>query len=76
MKVGLDPPTKTFIAEMRQNSINEIEKIRIWREKFSQHCYNFHFGLCERDRKCAFLHSDAVFESGVTDIMEDSEKFG
>jgi tRNA-dihydrouridine synthase 1 len=41
-------------------SLPKEEAFAIWKERFSQHCYAFHFAAdsCTRDRKCAFLHAD------------------
>lgn len=58
-------------------SIEEIERLKkmtkddaftIWKEKHSQHCWNYHFHEkgCERDRKCAFIHMDPKY-------MEDND---
>ena len=44
----------------------------IWKEKHSQHCYEYHFGenQCSRDRTCAFMHTDPSF------VANDAEVFG
>lgn len=55
---GVEPPTIEDIAELKRMS--EEGRFGIWKERFSQHCYGYHFDStsCTRDRTCAFLHSD------------------
>ena len=55
---GAEAPTIEEIADLKAMSTEE--NFVIWKQKFSQHCYAYHFGStsCDRDRTCAFLHSD------------------
>jgi hypothetical protein len=55
---GLEPPTIEEIAELKE--MTEEMRFDLWKKKFSQHCYGYHFheNSCTRDRTCAFLHAD------------------
>ena len=53
---GNEPPTLEELDELRR--VDKEKRFEIWKSKFSQHCYPFHFENCTRDRACAFLHSD------------------
>ncbi len=40
----------------------------IWKNKHSQHCYNYHFSPegCHRERTCSFLHADPTYGETVS----------
>ena len=62
-----------YLAQGAENpsieKLNELKKLpkeigfEIWKNNYSQHCYNFHFEVvgCHRDRTCSFLHHDTSF---------------
>ena len=54
---GSDPPSLEEIEAMKK--LSEEDRFAVWKDKFSQHCYRYHFETCIRDRACAFLHADA-----------------
>jgi hypothetical protein len=60
LQQGAEPPTIEEIKDLKR--MPPDESFKIWKEKFSQHCYPYHFGKekerCSRDRACAFLHAD------------------
>lgn len=62
---GLEPPTLEDINELKKHP-NKEEAFAIWKERFSQHCHNYHFASdgCQRERTCPFLHVDVGFGSG------------
>lgn len=81
LKIGLDPPTITYINEMKSSNLSEKLKMDDWKEKYSQHCYSFHFNTCTRDRRCAYLHSDAIIirsnDENCNNIpIADNEHYG
>lgn len=55
---GSENPSTEDISHLK--SLPKEEAFNIWKERYSQHCYSFHFDPngCIRDRKCAFLHAD------------------
>lgn len=63
---GNELPSNELIQQLK--AMKKEDAFEIWKNKHSQHCWNFHFGLtgCERDRKCSFLHQDPKF-------MEDAD---
>ena len=54
---GSEPPSLEEIDAMKK--LNKDDRFAMWKSKFSQHCYPYHFETCTRDRACAFLHADA-----------------
>lgn len=57
---GAQVPTEEEVADLR--AMPKEEGFAVWKQKFSQHCYAFHFdpiNRCPRDRTCSFLHMDA-----------------
>ena len=49
------------------------EQMSLWKaNEHSQHCMSFHLdeGGCKRDRKCAFLHADAMGANTFTEMDE------
>jgi hypothetical protein len=44
--------------------LDHEERFAIWKNRYTQHCYNFHFDGCQRDRTCAFLHADVSYDDG------------
>ena len=53
---GVEPPTVEDLQALKM--MKQGERFELWKIKFSQHCYRFHFENCTRDRACAFLHTD------------------
>jgi tRNA-dihydrouridine synthase 1 len=62
---GAENPTLEQLEALR--SMTKEEAFGVWKERYSQHCFAFHFneGGCSRDRKCAFLHADARIGEAV-----------
>lgn len=73
LKIGAILPSVQRLIEMR--CMTKDESFQEWKQHHSQHCYAFHIfhhvgaKQCDRDRTCAFLHMDAVYE-------DDKEVFG
>lgn len=75
---GLEAPTYDEIQTLRAMLKTEQERgqaqgkgevFGLWKAKFAQHCFAFHFDAngCSRERTCAFLHADsrAVSEEAI-----------
>ena len=64
---GAEAPTTEEITYLK--AMNAEEAFFVWKKKFAQHCYAFHFdvGGCTRERTCSFLHADPRYnaEEGV-----------
>jgi tRNA-dihydrouridine synthase len=45
--------------------LSKEESFAVWKSKYAQHCYAFHFDeeKCVRERTCMFLHADSRFAS-------------
>ena len=58
---GSENPTSEKLIELKK--LPKEIGFEIWKNNYSQHCYNFHFELigCHRDRTCSFLHHDTTF---------------
>ena len=73
LKIGAELPSVQRLKELR--CMSKEESFQVWKQHHSQHCYPFHIyhhlgaKQCDRDRTCAFLHMDAVYE-------DDKEVFG
>lgn len=71
--VGAAIPTISELEDLRNLSYED--SFRLWKDKHSQHCYAYHIyhypnmKRCDRDRTCAFLHTDPTFG-------EEKEVFG
>ena len=61
LNMGSANPSHEELSRLR--ALQREESFALWKEKFSQHCYAFHFESngCVRDRACAFLHADVRF---------------
>ena len=70
LSIGAENPTLERLQYLK--SIPHAEAFASWRERHSQHCFEYHFNpeKCKRDRTCAFLHADPAYHSG------DAEVFG
>ena len=73
LRLGSDIPTITLIESLKK--LPKEKQLKVWKESHSQHCLAYHLDPngCSRDRKCAFLHSDARRE---TAFFEDDECCG
>ena len=73
LRLGSDIPTITLIESLKK--LPKEKQLKVWKENHSQHCLAYHLDPngCNRDRKCAFLHSDARRE---TAFFEDDECCG
>ena len=60
LNIGSQNPTAADIQEL--SKMTKEEAFAVWKQKYSQHCYAFHFDKdrCPRERTCAFLHADAL----------------
>ena len=60
LNIGSENPTVSDLTDL--SKMPKQEAFEIWKKKYSQHCFAFHFEpeKCPRDRKCAFLHADAL----------------
>lgn len=73
LKIGAELPSVQRLKELR--TMTKDESFQVWKQHNSQHCYAFHIfhhagaKQCDRDRTCAFLHMDAVYE-------DEKEVFG
>jgi len=73
LKIGAELPSIQRLKELR--CMSKEESFQVWKQYHSQHCYPFHIfhhlgaKQCDRDRTCAFLHMDAVYE-------DEKEVFG
>ena len=58
---GSENPTSEKLIELKK--LPKEIGFEIWKNNYSQHCYNFHFEIigCHRDRTCSFLHHDTTF---------------
>jgi hypothetical protein len=58
LKQGATPPTRDDIDRLK--GMECAEAFAEWKQRYSQHCFAFHFGEkgCERDRTCSFLHAE------------------
>lgn len=58
---GAENPSIEKLTELKK--LPKEIGFEIWKNNFSQHCYNFHFEVvgCHRDRTCSFLHHDSTF---------------
>jgi len=67
---GAETPTIERLRLLR--AMPKEKAFEEWKNRHSQHCYDFHFSedKCKRDRTCAFLHADPAF------VSNDAEKFG
>ena len=70
LSIGAENPTLERLQYLK--SIPHEEAFASWKERHSQHCFEYHFSpdKCKRDRTCAFLHADPAYHSG------DAEVFG
>ena len=59
LRQGTEVPTVEIIGRLRM--LPREEQLKIWKKSHSQHCLSHHLDQhgCQRDRKCAFLHSEA-----------------
>jgi tRNA-dihydrouridine synthase len=69
LSLGAAIPTFDEVKELK--SMQKEEAFSIWKEKFGQHCWAFHFESsgCIRDRTCSFLHTDVK-------VHNDLEAYG
>ena len=60
LKQGAEVPTVKVIEKLRK--LPKEDQLKVWKKSHSQHCLSHHLvpNGCQRDRKCAFLHSDAI----------------
>lgn len=60
LNIGSQNPTVADIIEL--NEMPKEKAFEIWKNKYSQHCFSYHFDKqkCARERTCAFLHADAL----------------
>jgi tRNA-dihydrouridine synthase len=58
---GAEIPTAEIIEDLKK--LEKDKAFEIWKEKHSQHCWNYHFNVdgCSRDRGCPFLHTDPKY---------------
>lgn len=70
LSIGAACPTLEELYQLR--SMPKDRAFAIWKDKHSQHCYDYHLGTskCSRDRACAFLHVDASY------VANEAEVFG
>lgn len=56
---GVEAPTSETIDHLKK--LSKEEAFDYWKKNHGQHCWAYHFHPegCERDRKCAFLHTDS-----------------
>ena len=64
LTIGAEPPSVEVLSHLR--SLPREEAFALWKEKYAQHCYAFHFEQCSRDRRCAFLHADATMAESLS----------
>jgi tRNA-dihydrouridine synthase 1 len=66
---GAENPTVESLRILR--SMSKEDAFEVWKAKHSQHCYDYHFNAdkCKRDRTCAFLHAEPMFDDGVADVF-------
>ena len=64
--MGSENPTIDEIKELK--SMLKDKGFEIWKNKHSQHCYNYHFSPegCHRERTCSFLHADPTYGETVS----------
>lgn len=62
--IGAEPPSIEFLKHLR--TLKKEEAFALWKEKYVQHCFAFHFDSCARDRRCAFLHADATMAESLS----------
>ena len=73
LKIGAAIPTVQELQDLRMMS--KEESFNIWKNKHSQHCYSYHIynhpdmKKCDRDRSCAFLHSDPTYNNEETQVF-------
>jgi hypothetical protein len=60
LNIGSQNPTAVELSDLKK--LPKEEAFEIWKKKYSQHCFAFHFdpAKCARERTCAFLHADAL----------------
>jgi tRNA-dihydrouridine synthase len=58
---GSEVPSNELIQQLK--AMTKDDAFDIWKNKHSQHCWNYHFHAdgCGRDRKCSFLHQDPKY---------------
>ena len=58
LNIGVELPTSEELSRLK--CLTKEESLKVWKEKYSQHCYTYHFDpqRCPRERTCAFLHVD------------------
>ena len=61
LRVGLDAPSSDDVQQLKL--LEQKERFEIWKKRFGQHCYAYHFSneSCPRERTCAFLHVDIAY---------------
>ena len=69
LSIGAACPTVEELHELR--CMAKEQAFEIWKERHSQHCYDYHMSdkKCARDRACAFLHVDASYVSNETEVF-------
>lgn len=62
---GSENPTQEEVVTLK--AMSQEKSFAIWKEKHSQHCYEFHFGAngCHRERTCSFLHADVKLSEAI-----------
>jgi tRNA-dihydrouridine synthase 1 len=76
---GAMTPTIQQIEEMKELiQQNQRDKVfQRWKDQHGQHCWNYHFEEkgCHRDRKCAFLHCEAILPATSTTTSNNKVTF-
>jgi hypothetical protein len=59
LQISAQLPTQESIFKVM--AFSRDEQLRLWKQDHPQHCMAFHLdeGGCNRERACAFLHTDA-----------------
>lgn len=59
VELGAEAPQYEDVLKLKK--LPQEESFALWKSKYGQHCYAFHFGAerCPKERTCAFLHCDS-----------------